>query len=356
MSENDNLGNLSAQDSFHPTNRLPWDEINLPTEMAQTMGFECLSRLSEEPAPPWLWEGFIAKGQITLLSGLPKVGKTTLLWHVLRQMHSGGELGGSIQPARILILSEEPSGFWAGRQASCPAGDGSHVYLRCRGKGLGARSKPTQIQWELYLQALGDIVRKAPFDLVVLDTWCGVGPVLDENSSGETVAALKPLHHLTAAGAAVLLIHHISKSDAPHGMGARGSNALPGEVDHVVEVRYRDPESKYPNQRHLRVHGRYYNHNLVYELREGPEIVPLGSTEDLSGRGLDIVEFLLCRTSRATVQDLLEHWPTDQGPPPGKSTIHRWLQEGIRQNRWFRTGSGSKGNGYLYSLTQREEG
>jgi hypothetical protein len=62
----------------------------------------------------WLWRGYLAPGQLTLLTSLWKSGKTTLLALLLSRLKDGGELFGlSVHPARTLVLSEE---------STCPLG------------------------------------------------------------------------------------------------------------------------------------------------------------------------------------------------------------------------------------------
>ncbi len=53
----------------------------------------------------------------------------------------------------------------------------------------------------------------------------------------ETTAALVPLHAITEAGAAVVIVHHPRKSDGAQGTAARGSGAISGFVD-IIADRY----------------------------------------------------------------------------------------------------------------------
>ena len=46
---------------------------------------------AQDPAADWLWPGFIARGNITLLTSLWKSGKTTLVSHLLARRKSGGD-------------------------------------------------------------------------------------------------------------------------------------------------------------------------------------------------------------------------------------------------------------------------
>src|SRR5262245_61260195 len=57
--------------------------------------------LDHDPiALPWLWEGFLALGYVTLLTSQWKSGKTTLMSILLARLRTGGELAGlRVRPA-----------------------------------------------------------------------------------------------------------------------------------------------------------------------------------------------------------------------------------------------------------------
>ena len=57
----------------------------------------------------WLWQGFIARGNVTLFTSHGKLGKTTLLSMMLSRRKEGGTLAGlAVQPGRTVVVSEEP--------------------------------------------------------------------------------------------------------------------------------------------------------------------------------------------------------------------------------------------------------
>src|SRR5438874_13276038 len=71
----------------------------------------------------WLWDGYLARGNLTLLTSLWKAGKTTLLAGLLRQLATGGDfLGRACVPARALVVSEESRELWAERLRTIPVG------------------------------------------------------------------------------------------------------------------------------------------------------------------------------------------------------------------------------------------
>src|SRR5262249_16767528 len=57
---------------------------------------------------PWLWDGYVSRFQLTLLTGQWKIGKTTLLAALLARMGAGGELAGRrVSPGRAVVITEE---------------------------------------------------------------------------------------------------------------------------------------------------------------------------------------------------------------------------------------------------------
>src|SRR5262245_15163447 len=72
--------------------------------------------LPVRPAAGWIWHGYLPRGRIVLLSGIPKCGKTTLASVVLARMGSGGNVAGrAVSPSRAIVLSDETEFDWARR-------------------------------------------------------------------------------------------------------------------------------------------------------------------------------------------------------------------------------------------------
>src|SRR5262249_19604584 len=70
--------------------------------------------------PDWLWHGYLAAGQITLLAGQWKIGKTALLAALLARLGAGGRLAGRhVRPGRAVVVSEE--GAACGPPAAAPS-------------------------------------------------------------------------------------------------------------------------------------------------------------------------------------------------------------------------------------------
>src|SRR5262245_8471330 len=72
----------------------------------------------------WLWDGYLARGQITLLTGQWKIGKTALLASLLARLGAGGQLAGrAVRPGSAIVLSEEGGGLWHDRGGTFGIGE-----------------------------------------------------------------------------------------------------------------------------------------------------------------------------------------------------------------------------------------
>jgi hypothetical protein len=75
-------------------------------------------------------------------------------------------------------------------------------------------------------------------------------PSGSENQADAMLEALLPLQRLTRRGLAILLLHHPRKQPAAGGMAARGSGALTGFADILVEMHWQG-EPAGPDRRRL---------------------------------------------------------------------------------------------------------
>ncbi len=201
----------------------------------------------------WLWDGFISRGGITLLSALWKSGKSTLLAHLIRAF--GGEepqfLGRDIKPSRVLYISEEDATIWADRRDTLELGD--HIGLITR----PFQGRSTTAIWRDWLGSVLIACEEHQFDLVVLDTLSKMWPVRDENNAGQVEEALMPLWALCKSGAAVLIVHHTRKSEGGNFTSARGSGGLSAFCETLIDFGRDSDGSPGSTRRMLRSAGRY---------------------------------------------------------------------------------------------------
>src|SRR5262245_50004414 len=72
----------------------------------------------------WVWEGFLARGYVTRLTGQWKIGKTSLVAALLARLGAGGELAGrAVTPGRAIVITEEEATPWLYRMRRYEIGD-----------------------------------------------------------------------------------------------------------------------------------------------------------------------------------------------------------------------------------------
>ncbi|HEV3204322.1 MAG TPA: DnaB-like helicase N-terminal domain-containing protein [Gemmataceae bacterium] len=280
----------------------------------------------------WLWHGYLAYGSVTMLSALWKAGKTTLLGHLVREMREGGHLCGlEVKRAKVLIVSEEPDGLWMDRRDRLCLGDHALFVLR------PFITKPTLKEWERFVNYLEREAKEKEIGLIVLDTLAGCWPVVNENDAGEVQTAIMPIRQLTNIGASVLLVHHLRKGDGEEGTASRGSGALAGFVDTILELRRFNPKNRSDRRRVLSAFGRYSATigELVIELSDdGLNYAPQGDRKEAShiDREKIIGDLLPTELPGFTVEEILANWPIE--PKPGERTLREDLSRGVAAGRW----------------------
>lgn len=181
----------------------------------------------------WVWQSFIARGFMTLLSGLPKAGKSTLLFFLLKALMTGGSFFNKKTKfeGKILIVSEEHSEQYRERMGK--EGLFSDNILILPAFEVGCHSQ------DQVLKQIKMSIRFADVTTIVLDTLGEFWGVKDENDSSSVQLALKPFREIAQElNIAVLLIHHLRKSEGDNGTAHRGSGALLAGVDIGLELNY----------------------------------------------------------------------------------------------------------------------
>lgn len=308
--------------------------------------------LATESAPAhteWLWDGYLARGNITLLTSMWKAGKTTLLAGVLRALATGGAfLDRPCAAGHALVVSEESAAIWAARRAAIPVGANARLVSR------PFAGRPTVEQWdELIVNA--ELEReRAALDVLVVDTLAAFLPGRSESDPGTLLDMLTPLRRLASAGAAVLVLHHPRRAASESGSAARGSGALLGFVDIILELSRLGNLGSESCRRKLSGLSRFAEtpRELVYELAPGTAEFraianPLGT------RYLENWETvraaLAARTTAVTLKELLADWPVDKVPPSAK-VLYEWLGRAVGAGLAQRFGNGTRRDPFRFQL------
>ncbi len=305
-----------------------------------------ITELGPTTPPDWIWPGYIARGHITLLTGLWKAGKSTLIGHLIHDLQAGGGLVPAPVNGKTLIVTEEGSSLWMRRRDDLNLGASVHLLVR----PFKSRSSPAE--WSALIDTLAARVGSDHYSTVIFDTLASCWPVVEENDAANVMAAITPLHALTEAGAAVLLIHHPRKGDAAEGQASRGSGALPGAVDTILEFRRYSPEDHHDRRRVLRAYSRWEETppESVLELRDDGYFIVGDKAEVRQSDRLNILTGLIPSGGDGlTVEELLAAWPTE--PKPGERTLRLDLKNGADAHRWQQLGSGRKNEPFRYRRT-----
>ena len=292
---------------------------------------------------PWLWWGWLAKGSITLLIGIWKAGKSTLLAWLLRGASGDGDIAGDIFPFKALVVSEESEVLWARRGEEIGICDHVHLLIR------PFKGRPTATEWKRFIRQIEGWVKDGHYDAVLFDTWQSINPCDDENDAAKTMSALTPLQAITKAGAAVLLVHHPRKTQGHQGTASRGSGALPGFVDIIAELRRYAPEGQQDARRKLNGLSRFDEtpSEIVIELRDDG-YHRVGSTGEAKREDRMAVVGKILGDEPKTWKQVRDEWPDNGVPRPGKRSIQADLNVGHAENKWVRTGTGKRGDPYKF--------
>ncbi len=302
------------------------------------------------PNPPgyearsgWLWDGLLRRGEITLLTSFWKTGKSTLVAGLARALADGSVfLGRAVCKGTVSILSEEGPGQWRERVAQQPIG--GHATLAYR-RSVG---RPSEDEWIGMIEA---ILACGP-DLVVVDTLAAFLPGHGESDAQSMLHHLEPLRRFCGIGAAVLLLHHPRKRRAETGQAARGSGALTGFVETILELHLCG--SLHPARRVIRAQSRRIEtpDSLAYEWDRATGEFTAVDEEAPGAEHWGIVERILAaEPDPLTAKQIGEHWP-EAANPPGRSSLYNWLDDAIRHRLVERDGRGTRLYPYRYRLTR----
>ena len=153
------------------------------------------------------------------------------------------------------------------------------------------------------------------------------------------------LRRITDAGAAILLVHHPRKGDASEGQASRGSGALPGFVDIIVELRRFSAKERNDRRRTLTSYSRFDETppDAVIQLAEDAcSYQYIGSRHDVSQsmRFDAVTDVLPLGPPGINVTEILSRWKEeiDHMDPPGERTLREDLRAGFKAGRWKREG------------------
>ncbi len=324
-----------------------WTPKPLSTLVAQTESIE------------WLWEGYIARGYITLLSSIWKAGKSTMVAYVLKHMDGQHQefVGLRTRPAKVLVVSEEVVRHWITRRDELELGD----YVSLISKPF--LQKPNKAAWESLCKHLGAEVALHQYDFVVFDTLPNLWAVKNENDNAEVQEALVPLNYITEHGAGVVIVSHHKKNDGKQqyhdeGQATRGAGSINGYVDIIVEMRRFDVQHINDTRRVLTSLSRFEETppEMVLDFTPGWGYASLGTKQEArrEQRKLVLSELLPTEGDGMSIDEIVKEWPEEQ-ETPRRSTLASDLDYMATVSmELVRHGSGKKQDPYRYRRSNTE--
>lgn len=203
------------------------------------------------PQTQWLWKGWLPRGYLTLLAGIPGVGKSGLALRIAECVLTGAVWPDGTSPKN----TDRGKVAWVDTEASQAL-----LAERCERWGLptGKVLIPTpdgdpltdmRLDDPLSWAALLEVMEREKPPLVVLDSLRGSYRG-DENSS-DLVELLSKLAALARdTGSAILIIHHLRKASSYENLSEvtldriRGSSAIPAMCRVVLALDTPDTERK----------------------------------------------------------------------------------------------------------------
>lgn len=305
-------------------------------------------------ADDWLWHGYLGRGNITLLTSVWKSGKTTLLAGIIRALGAGEPfLGRPCVLASSVVVSEESPAHWAERTRAIPVGPRARLVSR------PFAGRPTPEQWDELVRQAEALRQADKLDMLAVDPLASFLPGRSESDPGTLLDLLQPLRRLAEAGVAVLILHHPRKQAADEGSTARGSGALLGFVDVILELHRPGTLGSDACRRRLVGFSRRPEtpRSLVYEWVPGtPEFRevadPLAARFRENWTALQAI--LESRQAPATHKELLADWPADR-EPPSASQLYQWLGRAADEGLVQRFGSGTKSDPFRFRLPRADD-
>jgi putative DNA primase/helicase len=207
------LAALVAADQRAETERAEWFDVEPRAPVLVAMS------TVQATAIKWLWRSRMALARITLLVGMPGVGKSFLTADVTARVTTGSPFPDGSPCERgsvILICGEDDPADTIRPRLDAHRADVGRVHLLTSVRHTGANGKPQEVMFTLKdVQALEDDLRRVPdCKLIVVDpigSFMGNGT--DSHRDNEVRAVLAPVSQLAQKyGPAVLLVAHRRKS------------------------------------------------------------------------------------------------------------------------------------------------
>jgi hypothetical protein len=222
--------------------------------------FERMEDIAEnwrDRAIPWVVPDMVFYGGVTMVSGSPKSGKSTLVADMVRAREWRDPwLGRNVAGGTTILLTEEGGFPVVSRWKASPDLVVMQHHVAAAHHRYVVESQPHPepfIDWvERELREAMDDTPGRP--LVIIDTLAVWSGIEDENDASETTRAVARWTELASrTGAAIIIVHHSRKGGGQFGESIRGSTAILATVAMSMELSLIGAET---DDRRLDIRGR----------------------------------------------------------------------------------------------------
>lgn len=318
------MGEAEKQDS-----RLP-----LGGNQESTFHVTDLKSLMAEPEEEtdWLIDNLLPVGGTSIKGAKPKVGKSTMARNMALAVARGGDFLGRkiLRPGRVAYLALEEK----------------RAEVRKHFIAMGAREEEIYIHTgaapQNGLEALAKIIDTYNPVLMIVDPLLRLIRLRDANDYAEVTRALEPIGEIARqSGCHILSVHHLGKADRQDGDDLLGSTALFAAVDTLLLLKRR------PQGRTIQTIQRYGTEDM-------PEtVVFLDEVKRTVSLGGELEEVLMVKTKEEILKALLREplkEPQIREQVGGNQKLTAiGIRELLEEKKISRTGSGKKGDPFIYS-------
>ena len=294
-----------------------------------------LCELLQEPPEDlsWVVDAMLPASGLSMLAAKPKVGKSTLARNLALCVARGEDfLGRGVAAGAVLYFALEEKRGEVAAHFQRMGGSDENILVH-----VGSAPEDA-------LREFADLLRAHRPALAIVDPVLKMVRLRDASDYAEVSAKLEPLLDLAReTGAHILVTHHLGKNDRGDGDAVLGSTALFGAVDTLIELRKRD-------QGRVAKSLQRYGTDLaetVASLDEDTGIVSAaGDLRELQiHAAMDKVRDALAggQLTQKEARDLVEG-----STALTTVALNRLLESG----ELSRTGTGRKGDPFLYALAQ----
>ncbi|HYW88836.1 MAG TPA: bifunctional DNA primase/polymerase, partial [Chloroflexota bacterium] len=280
------------------------------------------------PAVDWLIEGIFGRTLITEVVAKVKVGKTTFVLGGLRAGIAGDELycGRAVSgPFRVAYVTEEGESTFLEAMRRYGLNDlvDQDAFYTVFDYETLPGSFSQQVD-ELIAHATEDRV-----DVVILDTLSIIAGLDEEDHAGKAATEMHHVRRLAAAGFAVGILRHSRKSGGEVGDAGRGSSAISGYCDILLQLEPYKGDEDSSNLRVLKSRSRLsMTEPLVLEFdKESERYTALGTVQTREERLAERIKATLVDNKAFTLETAMSTNAVTLATKGSRVGIQRELKE-----------------------------